>query len=471
MTIHKLNTFCILILTIIFLGCKTEKKEAVSKTDANYSKIDSLFKVCHKRGIFNGSAIVSINDTVIYKKSFGYTDGSKTTMLTNSSIFRIGSVAKEFNAVSIMLLEEKGLLSLDQTIDEFDLGLPEWSKKVKIKHLLQYSSGLPRIDYENAKNDDDLYRDLKKLKKLHFEPGSNYNYNNNSVFLQKRIIEKVTKQSFKEFVRQNIISPLHLKNAIFDPKSGTENLVKAFNNKSINDKPSEFSFSGWLHLTNEDLHTYVNALHSGKLISNASLQKLFKNTIQGKQSSLGNSEFKNNELVSHEHHGSSYNFESFIYHNNQSKVTVVLTTNNKNFKLGEITKAIENTLQNKAYKMPQKSVYLIIREACYENVDEGIKFYYQLKKESPETYNFSDSNELNGVGYKLIGRGQIADAIKIFELMVKEFPNDANAYDSLGEAFMLNKNYDLAIKNYKKSLELNPKNENAKKKIAEINSQ
>jgi CubicO group peptidase (beta-lactamase class C family) len=470
MTIHQLKTVSILVAIMFIFSCKTEHKREVNQKDIISIKIDSLLRVCNEREIFNGNAIVSINDTIIYKKSIGYKDGFKTNNLNHSSIFSIGSIAKEFNAISIMMLKEKGLLSFDQTINEFDLGLPEWSKKIKIKHLLQYSSGLPQVDYKNVKNDNDVYSDLKNLEKLNFEPGSNYQYNNNSIFLQKRIIEKITQKSFEEFVINNIISPLNLKNAIFNPKEENENYVKAFNNKGINDETSQSSTSGWLHLTNEDLHTYVNALHSEKLISNNSLHELFKNKIQGKQSSLGNGIFRNHELISHTHHGSHYNFEAFIYHNKESKLTVTLATNNKNFKLREITGAIENIIQNKGYETPQKSVYLTIREACYEDVDEGIKFYSQLKKNFRDTYNFSNSNELNRVGYKLIEKGQIKDAIKIFELMVREFPDDSNAYDSLGEAYMLDKQYEPALKNYKKSFELNPKNTNAEQKIAEINS-
>jgi CubicO group peptidase (beta-lactamase class C family) len=469
MTFPKKNILYTLVSIVLFYSCKNEQKEITSKKHINYTEIDSLFVVSNERGIFNGSAIVSINNTSIYNNSLGYTDGSKTKNLNNSSIFKIGSIAKEINAVSIMILVEKGQLSFDDTIDKFNLGLPEWSKKVKIKHLLQYSSGLPQINYEKVKNNQDVYQDLKNLKKLNFEPGTNYRYNNNSIFIQKRIIEKVTNLSFEEYVTQNIILPLNLKNAQFDTKEDDKNYVKSFNNNGINDEFKNFT-TGWLDFTNEDLHTYVNALHSEKLISNTSLEILLKNRFQNNQTSLGYSEFKDNELVNHSHQGSSRNFEAYIFHNKQSKLTITLTTNNKNFKLGEITNAIEMILNNKEYDIPKKSVYLATREAFYVNVDEGFAYYNQLKTKFPEMYNFSDSRELNEVGYKLIGKGRLVDAIKVFELIVKEFPEDSNAYDSLGEAYMLNKQDELAIKNYKKSLTLNPENKNAAEKITEINN-
>jgi imidazolonepropionase-like amidohydrolase len=95
-----------------------------------------------------------------------------------------------------------------------------------------------------------------------------------------------------------------------------------------------------------------------------------------------------------------------------------------------------------------------------ENVAAAIARYRQLKKEHPAEYDFSE-RELNALGYQLLNHARIADAIEIFKLNVEMFPQGSNAYDSLGEAYLRNNDRDLAIKNYKKSLELNPKNINA----------
>lgn len=117
----------------------------------------------------------------------------------------------------------------------------------------------------------------------------------------------------------------------------------------------------------------------------------------------------------------------------------------------------------------KKSINKAIVENTYEDIDAAIIYYNKLKKEQPEAYNFDDKNELNNLGYQLINDNRLNDAIEIFKLLVSEFPNSANAYDSLGEAYLANNNTDLALKNYKKSLELNPKNENAESTIVRIN--
>lgn len=114
------------------------------------------------------------------------------------------------------------------------------------------------------------------------------------------------------------------------------------------------------------------------------------------------------------------------------------------------------------------SIKETIVKTFYNDIDAAIIQYKKLKKEAPNEYNFEDENELNNLGYQLLNDNRIDDAIKIFELLVAEFPNAPNPYDSLGEAYFKNNNTELALKNYKKSLELNPKNENAENFIINI---
>lgn len=432
------------------------------------SQIDSLMKIAYERGLFNGNILVVKDNEVIYQNEFGYTDASKTTKLSPNSLFNIGSIAKEFNAVAIMMLKEQGKLSLDDKLSKFDLGLPKWAETITIAHLLQYTSGLPDINWKTVKNDNDILTDLKNLKKLNFEAGTNYFYNNSNVFLQRRIVEKVSGMSFNEFVKENLLIPTKMNNSIIDANPQTPNFVTGFNNDLVNDKPMDIEFTGWVSTTVNDMQKWITDLHSEKLINKESLVTLSKSYSESSQASLGKGIVENNDVVIHQHHGSSSNYEAFIHYNKTENLMVILMTNNKNFKVQEITKAIENISKGESFEMPKKSIYLVIRQKTYQNVEEGIKMYKDLKKSDFETYNFSDEDELNRLGYQLIEKKQLEDAIKIFQLLISEFPNSANAYDSIGEAYYLNGNTDLALLNYKKSVELNPTNSNAEKMIKKI---
>jgi tetratricopeptide (TPR) repeat protein len=95
-------------------------------------------------------------------------------------------------------------------------------------------------------------------------------------------------------------------------------------------------------------------------------------------------------------------------------------------------------------------------------VEERIALYHQLKRDSLSAYNFGEEEELNGYGYSLVFSGKPQEAIEIFNLLVSEFPNSSNPYDSLAETYQREGDEERAIINYEKSFALNPENDNAK---------
>lgn len=105
--------------------------------------------------------------------------------------------------------------------------------------------------------------------------------------------------------------------------------------------------------------------------------------------------------------------------------------------------------------------------AMDKSVKKAIDLYYSLKEDHEDHYNFKES-QLNILGYQILQAGKTKDAIEIFKLNVDEFPDSWNVYDSLGEGYMLNGDTKLAIKNYKISLKINPKNDNAVKMLEQL---
>lgn len=106
----------------------------------------------------------------------------------------------------------------------------------------------------------------------------------------------------------------------------------------------------------------------------------------------------------------------------------------------------------------KKSIFEALKENEHLPIQDQIAVYHELKKDHLDEYNFEDEQELNRYGYFLMNEEKLNDAIEIFKLLVSEFPESSNANDSLGEAYMKDGNDALAIFNYEKSVELNPKN-------------
>jgi CubicO group peptidase (beta-lactamase class C family) len=434
--------------------------------DNVHKELDYLMKKSHQRGVFNGSVAVIYQGKPFYQQQLGFTNGNKEQIISTDSTFALGSITKEFNAVAIMMLQEKGLIDLEAPLSKYGLKLPSWSQKVKIKHLLNYTSGLPRLNFSSIKVASDIDHQLQEIETLEFSPGKGYLYSNHNVLLQMKLIEKITKQPYTTFVENNIFEPLEMDKSTFDESH--KNVVTAFNNNGVNDPYRPFPIAIMVHSTAEDMQKWLSALHTGKLVTPLSLEVLFDAFNRNSEAALGHGEYVNAINTKHRHQGSHNNFESLLYVNAKLDVQIVMLTNNKNFKLDQLTTAIESILQNTDYTIPKKSLYLTIRHTTYDDVDEGIKLYNHLKETALELHDFDNENALIRVGYKLLGQKQYESAIKIFKLSTREFPNNANAYDSLAEAYYLAGNLKLSLDNYHTSVKLDPNNNNAIKMMSKI---
>lgn len=168
-------------------------------------------------------------------------------------------------------------------------------------------------------------------------------------------------------------------------------------------------------------------------------------------------------------HGGGINgFNTLITRLVDDKYLIVLLNNTGRTALNRMSIGITNILYGKPYDQPQKPIAEeLFKTLSEKNIASAIQHYHDLKKKYPDNYNFRES-ELNRLGYQLLGLEKVDEAIKIFKLNVEVYPDAANTYDSLGEAYMKHGDTELAIVNYKKTLELNPGNENATKMLSEM---
>ncbi len=116
----------------------------------------------------------------------------------------------------------------------------------------------------------------------------------------------------------------------------------------------------------------------------------------------------------------------------------------------------------------KRSISQTLRENENLPIEKRIALYKRLKKEHPDAYNFEDENDLNMYGYSLLYNNKKSEALEIFKLLVSEFPNSSNAYDSLGEGYLMNGYPEESLVNYRKSLALDPENFNANDQIDKI---
>jgi D-alanyl-D-alanine carboxypeptidase len=339
---------------IVAILCLISFRQQASAQKNKISQIDSYLQQAHDLGLFNGNVLVADNNKVIFKKAIGYADASKESPLTTNYRFHIGSIAKEFDAVGIMMLQEQGKLSVHDKVLKFFPSLPSWAGKVSIKNLLQYTSGIPDIKWKTVHSDADNWKDLEALTTLDFEPGNDYAYNNNNTFLRRRIIEKVSGLSFNQFVAQKMLKPAGIRNGIVDPSETDEMVAKSFNDDFKQDKLSA-PISGWTCLNLEDFYKWARCINNFCLINPVSTREIITPIAAGKQSGLGGGSMKGARMVTHVHDGTTLHYRALVDMDVLNGRTIILLTNQRQGNIYEVAAAIKAILDSKPYNPLQKA--------------------------------------------------------------------------------------------------------------------
>jgi CubicO group peptidase (beta-lactamase class C family) len=453
------------------------------------SKIDEVMNKLVENHQFNGSVLVAENGKVILKNGYGFANMDWEISNTVDTKFRIGSITKQFVAMQVMQLVQDGKVTLDGKLTDY---IPEYRKdtgeKITIHHLLTHTSGIPSYTglpsfwSDSTRNPYEIDYMIENFHSgdLEFEPGAEYRYNNTGYFLLAVIIERITGKSFEENLQERILKPLNMTNSgvdrnleILDKRaSGYMNILSGYVNEPYFYMVNALG-AGDMYSTVEDLYLWDRALHDNKVLSEKNKNIMFTPFLNGYAYGWGVYYFKLAESTDSvkviSHSGGINGFNTRIHRLVDDNHVIILLNNTGSTNLGGMCATITNILYDKPYSLPKKSLERIIGETILANdVKNAIKKYRDLKTNQPDDYNFNEW-ALNRLGYQLLGIDRVEDAIEIFKLNIEEYPDAFNPYDSLGEGYMIAGEKELAIKNYKKSLELNPDNTNAVLMIEKMN--
>jgi CubicO group peptidase (beta-lactamase class C family) len=243
---------------------------------------------------FMGTALVARGNQVILDKAYGSANLEWDVPNTTATKFRLGSITKQFTAASILLLEERGKLNVNDPVKKYMPDAPAAWDKVTIYHLLTHTSGVADFtsfpDYQkiepfatSAAKLVALFRD----KPLDFEPGTDWKYDNSGYVLLTYILEKVSGESYEKFVRKNIFAPLGMMDTGYDSNSA----IIPHRASGYSQGPGGMENAGFIHMTipqgagalystTGDLLKWEQGLFGGKVVKAASLDKMttpFKN--------------------------------------------------------------------------------------------------------------------------------------------------------------------------------------------------
>jgi len=236
-----------------------------------------------------GSVLLAKGDTVILSKGYGSANLEWDIPNTPTTKFRLGSITKQFTATCVLLLEERGKWKVSDPVKKYLPDAPAAWDKITIFHLLTHTSGIPSFtgfpDYADSEAKSTTPMELVKRfrdKPLEFEPGTKWNYSNSGYVLLGYLLEKVSGQSYQEFVQQNIFTPLGMKDSGYDSNTAiihhrasgyTPSTKGGIVNAGFINMTVPFS-AGALYSTTEDLMKWERGLFGGKLLSSASLKEM-----------------------------------------------------------------------------------------------------------------------------------------------------------------------------------------------------
>jgi CubicO group peptidase (beta-lactamase class C family) len=459
-----------------------------SAADDTGAAIDELMMGYNELKMFNGSVLVATNGEVVFSRGYGLANMEWDIPNRPGTKFRLGSITKQFTSMLIMQLVEDGKLSLDATVAELlPYYRPDTGSKIMVHHLLTHTSGLP--NYTSIPGFfADVSRDPYEVEEfvtsfcsgdLEFEPGSKFRYSNSGYFILGAIIEQVTGESYEQQLTTRILDPLELHATGYDHgdevierrAAGYQRTGNGYQNAPYLDMSVPYA-AGALYSTVEDLLRWDQALYGDTLLSAAGKSKMFEPFLDDyaygwtvKKLPIGVDETERTVIA---HGGGINGFNTLISRVIEDRHLVVLLNNTGGTNLRAMQDGILDLLYGREPTPPKPPVADALNDALESGgAEAAIARYHELKEDHADEYDFGEE-QLNNVCYRLMGDGDLEGAIAVCTLNVELFPEASNPYDSLGEAYMKAGETELAIRNYAKSLELDPENTNAVRQLMQL---
>jgi len=483
----KQLTFIFLIIANLCIGQTTPK---TPKDAEVYRSLDENAKYLLNESGGNSVSIGVYLNGKTYSRHYGEIDKGKGNKATDKTLFEIASVTKTFTGTLMARAILEGKVKMDSDVRDYlrqeFANLQYKGQPVTIKDLLTHRTGILRQFPNYGKllenRDDSTAFKVRKMEEnydkreffrdlLWVRPdtsaGSVYYYSQFGPELSAHILENAMQQDFNVQLRELIMDPSEMNNTSIR----IDDYLTVAN--GYDDKGTLMPFlanamwgaGGGMKSTMADLLKYMKYQLD---TTNAIVKESHRSIFNDGKDEMGyfwdvGKDSKGNKF--YWKHGGAYGTQNvfFVYPAYQIGFSVIINQSGSNT-AGQLLDVIQG-LESDLKPYGQKSIGRTIRITVEENADAGIGYYYQLKNDKKDSYNFENESELNKLGYRLLNSGKIIAAIKIFKLNATEFPNSANVYDSLGDAYYANKELKFAKENYKKSLKLNPANQHAKEML------
>jgi CubicO group peptidase (beta-lactamase class C family) len=357
-TLNTAKTIMTVFLLFTFGGGATSASQDVE------SKADEYLRAYVNLNSFSGSVLIAQKGNVLLKKSYGMANYEHSVLNTPQTKFRIASLTKQFTAMAILQLQEKGLLSVNDPLSKFIADYPN-GDKINVHHLLSHTSGIPnftvatdevaRVQPLNLEMTINKFKDLP----LEFSPGEKFDYSNAGYYLLGYIIEKVTGKGYDAVISENIFEPLGMLNSGYDynhiilkNRACGYNLKK---DKLVNAQyihMANVHASGGLYSTVEDMYVWDRALYTEKLVKHSSLEQMLTPFTKNYGYGWGIITIFNRKMVGH--NGDMDGFQTNITRFPDEDVCIIVLSNFGHAPIGKIGVELAAIVFGEKYQIPGK---------------------------------------------------------------------------------------------------------------------
>jgi CubicO group peptidase (beta-lactamase class C family) len=421
-----------------------------------------------------GMQVVVVKDgRVVFSGAYGLANLQTPVPVTPDTVFSINSATKTFTGVEILRLVERGEVDLDAPVSTYLADLPQAWRPITVRQLLTHMSGLPDIiTRDGGYVGQDRTSAIAALadQPLRAAPGERFAYNQTNYLLLQWVIEQARGRAFEAVVGQDAFAALGMTHSGFgdslDLIPGKADSYRY--NRPTDGQPPRLQnvhelfppftrAAAGINSSGQDLARWLIALQAGQILKPATLEALW---TQGRFNDGRTGEWANGWVVvdrpEHRSVGMSGGGRSAFSVYPDDGVAVIILTNLAGAYPEELTDPVAARF---IPGMTLTGVTALRERLEAEGFDRAERIAAELVARDGAA-SLSE-NDLNNWGYRLLSRGQVADALTLMKLIVKLHPDSGNAYDSLAEVYARSGDRARAIENYRRALTLDPANANA----------
>lgn len=443
-------------------------------------KMETLMKDASNKDVFSGSVLIVQNDKPVYDKSIGLADVEKNINNTTNTKFSLGSITKIFTKTIILQFIEEGKIKAEEKIITYLPGFTdERAAEITIEQLMEHTSGLgdyagvPGWDMasEEINNITQLLAHIQKQPML-FKPGSNVQYSNSGYAILAALIEKITGRKLGEIYKEKIFDKLSMSNTGFAelnrdlPGKAIGYLTNFIGAKRNNLEFKEMGAGdGGLYSTTGDLWRFAQSvMDDNKLLKDESKLKLFNSPLfPVHYADWIECKAKGRLSIA----GGAPGVSAVMGINMEKNYFFAVLSNYDEGSAEIVAQRIAAILNDRELLPlplpPARFIYSLIKEKGPANFMTNYK--EELKKANIE---LEDDMILLSVGQKLLEEKNTEEALALYSVYTKEFPNIVVAWNDMGEAYLLKADKTNAKKCFEQALKLRPGSPRAQKMLKEL---